>query len=362
MSQEPHPPEEKEEALMPISPARASALSTSLNRVLSTINSAPTPPRLVLVSKLKPANDILHLHSPSPSPSPSSPSPSNSSEPTHHPPQSHFGENYYQELLSKSRLLPPTIRWHFIGALQSNKCRPMAEQIPNLWAVESVDSEKKARELEKGRAALVARLTAEQGKEPETETETEKLNIFIQINTSDEATKSGLPPPSSSSSSSPTSSSPTTTSIPPETLALAKYIRDSCPHLHLRGLMTIGAIARSHATVTKPSPTTVTNPSPTTKPSPENATATNTTPQEVKEKEVVENEDFTTLSRLRDALIVSLGSDDVSLELSMGMSADYESAIRCGSDEIRVGSTVFGERPSRQDAKVKEEEVAEEKA
>ncbi|KAI4202054.1 MAG: hypothetical protein LQ350_002843 [Teloschistes chrysophthalmus] len=333
MSEEEFSPQSETETLMPPSPARATHLSTSLNRVLSTIRSAPrppnhrnsNPPRLVLVSKLKPANDILHLHSPSP-PQPTEPS---------HPSQSHFGENYFQELLSKSLLLPRSINWHFIGALQSNKCRPMAEQIPNLWAVESVDSLKKAKELEKGRAALADRL-ANRGMNGDGKKEGEdkgggkygdvgggegglaKLNIFIQINTSSEPTKSGLP-------------SSTTPHLSPSLLDLARYInsQDSCPHLHLRGLMTIGAIARSQS-----SPLTT-----------------------EKEKED-ENEDFETLVRVRDELAKELG-EGVELELSMGMSADYESAIRCGSDEVRVGSTVFGERPSKQDAKVKEDVVEE---
>ena len=52
------------------------------------------------VSKLKPVNDILALHQ----------------EPTK---QSHFGENYAQELGQKAQLLPKSIQWHFIGGLQS---------------------------------------------------------------------------------------------------------------------------------------------------------------------------------------------------------------------------------------------------
>ena len=59
--------------------------------------------RLVAVSKLKPANDILALHE----------SPAR---------QLHFGENYAQELKEKAELLPGTIRWHFIGGLQSGTC------------------------------------------------------------------------------------------------------------------------------------------------------------------------------------------------------------------------------------------------
>jgi uncharacterized pyridoxal phosphate-containing UPF0001 family protein len=57
--------------------------------------------RLVAVSKLKPASDILALHQ----------------EPAS---QVHFGENYAQELSEKAELLPRTIQWHFIGGLQSS--------------------------------------------------------------------------------------------------------------------------------------------------------------------------------------------------------------------------------------------------
>jgi uncharacterized pyridoxal phosphate-containing UPF0001 family protein len=58
--------------------------------------------RLVAVSKLKPANDILALHQ----------------APACH---EHFGENYTQELVQKAQLLPRTIHWHFIGGLQSGR-------------------------------------------------------------------------------------------------------------------------------------------------------------------------------------------------------------------------------------------------
>ncbi len=79
--------------------------------------------------------------------------------------------------------------------------------------------------------------------------------------------------------------------------------------------MTIGAIARSKAT----------------------------TPE-------TENEDFVTLKKERDAVSKVLS---IELELSMGMSDDFEAAIKQGSDEIRVGSTIFGERPPKADFKVK---------
>ena len=265
-----------ETAQMRVDPTRAKHLSSTLSSVLSRIESAksssPGPPvRLVAVSKLKPANDILALHS----------------APDNH---LHFGENYQQELLQKSMLLPREIRWHFIGALQTNKCKPLAEQIPNLWCVESVDTGKKADQLEKGRAALC---------EKEKEYEGVSLRVFVQVNTSGEEEKSGVKPSSAAE--------------------LCRHVRDQCPHLKLQGIMTIGAIARS---------------------------------QEAKEG--VENEDFIRLREVRDQVVKDLGLQEGDLELSMGMSEDFESAIRCGSNEVRVGSTIFGQRPAKGDAQIKE--------
>jgi pyridoxal phosphate enzyme (YggS family) len=231
--------------------------------------------RLIAVSKLKPANDILALHQPP------------------NPIQTHFGENYVQELLEKAKILPHSIRWHMIGGLQSNKCKQLAEQIPNLWCVSSVDSAKKANELEKGRKALL-----------EKDSNVEKLRIMVQVNTSGEENKSGVEPE--------------------DALSLCRHVIDQCPHLQLHGLMTIGAIARSKET-----------------------TAEN------------ENEDFVKLRETRDQVTKELGWDEAKLEMSMGMSSDFEGAIRMGSDEVRVGSEIFGERPPKKDAVVKEKEAEE---
>jgi pyridoxal phosphate enzyme (YggS family) len=237
--------------------------------------------RLIAVSKLKPANDIAALHQPP------------------NPLQTHFGENYVQELLEKSHLLPRSIRWHMIGGLQSNKCKQLAEQIPNLWCVSSVDSIKKANELEKGRKALIE-------KNDSGVSDGEKLRIMVQVNTSGEESKSGVEPGA--------------------TTELCRHVIEKCPHLQLFGLMTIGAIARSKET----------------------------TPE-------TENEDFVALKETRDKVAEELGLEKEMLELSMGMSADFEGAIGQGSDEVRVGSQIFGERPAKGDAVVKEE-VAEEKS
>ena len=231
--------------------------------------------RLIAVSKLKPANDILALHS----------------SPTNH---LHFGENYSQELQAKASILPRTIHWHFIGALQTNKCKPLAESVANLFCVSSVDSAKKADALEKGRATLVDKLKKGNGNE------LEKLRVQVQVNTSGEAEKSGVEPQ--------------------DAAALCKHIREQCPHLQLTGVMTIGAIARSQATTAE-----------------------------------TENEDFVKLRVTRDAIVQDLGMKQEELELGMGMSADFEGAIMQGSDEVRVGSDIFGDRPTKTDAKITEE-------
>ncbi|RHZ52850.1 hypothetical protein CDV55_101378 [Aspergillus turcosus] len=262
---------------MPASPSRTATLLSNLSSVTSRISTAalnanrPTnkPIRLIAVSKLKPAADILALHNP----------------PTNH---LHFGENYVQELLEKSKLLPASIRWHFIGGLQSNKCVALARDVRGLWAVESVDSEKKASLLDRG-----------WGERSENSHE-DRLRVFVQVNTSGEENKAGV--------------DPVTGAVP-----LARFIREKCPRLRLQGLMTIGAIARSKAT----------------------------TPE-------TENEDFVCLRETRDRIVRELGLQgaDAELELSMGMSEDFEGAIKLGSDEVRVGTTIFGQRPPKSEAKV----------
>ncbi|KAI8625437.1 hypothetical protein F5Y19DRAFT_479540 [Xylariaceae sp. FL1651] len=268
---------------MKIDPSRAAALASQIKGVSERITAVAKGRnvRLVAVSKLKPANDILALAQP----------PASGVEP-----QLHFGENYAQELAQKAELLPRSIRWHFIGGLQSGHCKNLAK-IPNLWCVSSVDTLKKAQLLDKYRGDLISTFSS-----PASEPAPEKLNIHVQVNTSGEASKSGCAPGS-------------------ETVELCRAV-EAAPNLHLLGLMTIGAIARSVATT------------------PEN-----------------ENEDFVALREQRDLVVKELGLDksgERHLELSMGMSEDFEGAITMGSDEVRVGSTIFGTRPSKAEAKIKE--------
>lgn len=84
-----------------------------------------------------------------------------------------FGENYAKELIEKSPQLPQDIEWHFIGHLQSNKCKALLKAVPNLAMIESVDSLKLAQELQK------ACVTTQRTKD-------KPLRILVQVNTSGE--------------------------------------------------------------------------------------------------------------------------------------------------------------------------------
>lgn len=311
---------------MRVDPARAAQLVANLSGVRAKVQAAAAEKsvRLVAVSKLKPASDVLALHE----------------APTLR--HLHFGENYLQELTEKARVLPSTVRWHFIGALQTNKCGRLA-QIPNLFVVSGVDAPKKADALNKGRGQLIAdrgEQTGDVDAVPDRD-EDDRLGVHVQVNTSGEESKSGV--------------------APDETAALCEHILDSCPHLRLRGLMTIGALARSQAVSSSGSAKPATAATTTTTSSgggsstpdasradeqggPSDATGRGETDADEG------NPDFTTLRQTRDAVANRLGMPPAALELSMGMSQDYEHAVRAGSDEVRVGSTIFGERPARKDA------------
>ena len=117
--------------------------------------------------------------------------------------QTAFGENYLQEALDKIaavKLASPqgALAWHFIGPIQSNKTRPIAEHFD--W-VHTVEREKIAARLSEQRPAGLP-----------------DLNICLQVNISGEASKSGVTP----------------TQLP----ALARAVAQ-LPHLRLRGLMAI---------------------------------------------------------------------------------------------------------------------------
>eukprot|EP00796_Vickermania_ingenoplastis_P009729 gene9729-6817_t len=167
-----------------------------------------------------------------------------------------FGENYVQEIVVKSPEMPADTIWHFIGHLQTNKVKELLESVPGLAVVESVDTEKLAKKLSDG---------------CEKYRDKRALDVYIQVNTSGEESKSGTTPGD-------------------DTVNLAKTIQSSCPYLNLKGLMTIGMLDY------------------TSKP-----------------------ENFICLTRCREEVAKAVNVDPLSLELSMGMSADYVNAIKMGS-------------------------------
>ncbi|WP_405221054.1 YggS family pyridoxal phosphate-dependent enzyme [Lentisalinibacter sediminis] len=178
--------------------------------------------------------------------------------------QRHFGENTLQGALAHMEALGDTdLVWHFIGAVQSNKTRPIAERFD--W-VHTIEREKIARRLSEARPQ-----------------EAPPLDVCIQVNVDDEASKSGC--------------------APEEAGPLADLVGE-LPRLRLRGLMCIPAPAEGLAAQRRP------------------------------------------FARLR-GILEELNARGHRLDtLSMGMSADLEAAILEGATLVRVGTDVFGPRPA----------------
>jgi len=176
--------------------------------------------------------------------------------------QTVFGENYLQEALTKQAQLDDcAIAWHFIGPIQSNKTQLIARHFD--W-VHSVDRLKIAQRLSDARP-----------------TELPPLNICLQVNISEEASKSGA--------------------SGQELLELALNI-NQLPHLRLRGLMAI------------PAP------------------CSDFTQQRDQFRQV-------------RALFEQLNSHGLSLDtLSIGMSGDFAAAIAEGATLVRIGTAIFGAR------------------
>tara|TARA_R110001583_G_scaffold195503_2_gene374475 strand:+ start:32145 stop:32861 length:717 start_codon:yes stop_codon:yes gene_type:complete len=138
----------------------------------------PASVRLLAVSKTKPAEDVRAAAAAG---------------------QRAFGENYVQEGVDKIAALGDAgLEWHFIGPLQSNKTRPVAESFD--W-VHGID-----------RLKIAERLSSQRG------VDLRPLNVCIQVNVSGETSKSGV--------------------TPAEVPALARAIA-VLPQLCLRGLMCI---------------------------------------------------------------------------------------------------------------------------
>ncbi len=170
-----------------------------------------------------------------------------------------FGENQVQQLKERMTALEELpLEWHMIGTLQKNKINNLIELRPAL--MQSLDSVELALELNK-------KLLAKE----------QSMNCLLQINAANEESKSGV----------------STT----EALDIYQEIKETCPQINLKGVMTIGAHSEDSKLIQQSFETT----------------------HSIYEK--LEKENATICS--------------------MGMSSDYELAIKCGSNLVRVGSALF---------------------
>ncbi|MEZ5488651.1 MAG: YggS family pyridoxal phosphate-dependent enzyme [Steroidobacteraceae bacterium] len=177
-----------------------------------------------------------------------------------------FGENKPQEAYRKWEALVDLadLRWSVIGHLQTNKAKLVARFATEFQALDSL----------RVAEALERRLQAE-GR---------ALDVFVQVNTSGEASKYGL--------------------LPDEVAAFLGEL-PAFPALRVRGLMTLALLSGEAARV---------------------------------------RQCFVSLRELRDRLRQDL-PDGIALdELSMGMSGDYEIAVEEGASVVRVGQAIFGAR------------------
>ncbi len=224
-----------------------STIAENIARVRARISQAalaagrdPARVGLLAVSKTRPAADLREAHAAG---------------------LQDFGENYLQEALDKqAQLQDLPLVWHFIGPIQSNKTRAIASHFD--W-VHSVD-----------RLKIAERLA---GQRPPARP---PLNVCLQVNVSDEASKSGCQPG--------------------EVPALARAIA-ALPGLRLRGLMSIPAPCDDPAG---------------------------------------QRQAFARLRQLLEQLPPELELDT----LSMGMSQDLEAAIAEGASWVRIGTALFGAR------------------
>lgn len=177
-----------------------------------------------------------------------------------------FGENKTQEIRQKTEALNDVkIQWVMIGHLQTNKAKDAARYASEVQSLDRLDLAH----------ALQRRL----------ESEGREIDVLVQIKTSPEPSKHGLPPEEAAT-------------------FLRTVVRD-CPALRVQGLMTMA---------------------------------------EQSEDPLAVRECFRTLRELRDVLQAE-AIEGVQLDkLSMGMSGDFEIAIEEGATEVRIGSAIFGAR------------------
>ncbi len=192
-----------------------------------------------------------------------------------------IGESFIQEAEEKRPVVdeylkakgvnPSSLQWHMIGKLQSNKA---AKAVELFDVIESVDSVKLAKRL--------SRLAVEQSK---------TLKIFIELNISGEANKSGFEMPTMSAAD------------------ILPVLAEVCelPALQVMGLMAIGPLTDDTERISKA---------------------------------------FGAVREILAEIHESHPSLAIGNELSMGMSDDFLLAIAAGSTMVRIGTAIFGSRPA----------------
>ncbi|WP_240646123.1 YggS family pyridoxal phosphate-dependent enzyme [Georgenia sp. SYP-B2076] len=203
-----------------------------------------------------------------------------------------LGHNRAQELAATGPALAvpgvPAHEMHFIGHLQGNKVNQVLR-----WAtcVQTVDSLRLAQRLDQAVARAAGSAGADAAAGVGTTAAdgggTPVLDVFVQVNTSGEPTKAGTHPDEA-----------------PELTAAVGAL----PHLRLRGFMTVGAHSDDDGVV---------------------------------------RESYERLAALRGQVLASGAPGTAgATELSMGMSGDLEIAVAAGATMVRVGTAVFGARPT----------------
>jgi len=176
-----------------------------------------------------------------------------------------FGENYINEVMEKAEFLKDIdIKWHFVGSVQTNKVKYLTRFCSLLHSMDRIELAE----------ALQKRL----------EFEDKTMEVLIQVNTSGEATKSGM--------------------APHLTVDFARHI-SAFDRIKVKGLMTIAENSGGEVEIRK---------------------------------------NFRDLKRLYEEIKV-LDIPGFEMEhLSMGMSGDYKIAVEEGATILRIGSSIFGKR------------------
>lgn len=211
----------------------------------SCIDTLPTGVKLVAVSKFHPAESIQEAYNEG---------------------QRIFGESRANELISKAKVLPQEIQWHFIGHLQTNKVRSI---LPYTSLIHSVDSERLMILIDQ-EAKRINRVA----------------DILLQIHVAQEETKYGF--------------------LPDELISLVNSgTIDRLKNIRVCGIMGM---------------------------------ATNT------DDNMRIESDFITIKKTFDQIKTLLITNTDFNIISMGMSDDYLLAIKHGSNMVRIGSSIFGNR------------------